>query len=240
MPTLTLTVLSLRYSSWSMRPWLALTHAGVRFETKTVELPGMGQADAPSLAERRKLGSVRGLFPVLHVDGQPIHESLAICEYAADTHPEARLWPVDPLRRAEARAISCEMLSGFGDLRRELSCHLFGRVLELKPSAAAQADIARVFEIWRDKLTQSGGPFLFGHFSIADAMFYPVLTRFRTYGVTLPAELTAYAEALESHPPVRALVERARLAPRITHYDDNLRRLGGNPDATLRPIGTGA
>lgn len=233
MPTLTLTVLSLRYSSWSMRPWLALTHAGATFETNTVELPGMGQANAPSLADRRKLGSVRGLFPVLHVDDRPIHESLAICEYAADAYPAARLWPADALARAEARAVSCEMLSGFSELRRELSCHLFGRVPALEPSSAAQGDIARIFEIWREKLARSGGPFLFGHFSIADAMFYPVLTRFRTYRVAIPPELAPYCEALESTPAVRALVERARLAPRITHYDDNLRRLGGDPDATL-------
>lgn len=234
MPNLTLTVLSLRYSSWSMRPWLALAHAGATFETKTVELPGMGQANAPSLGDRRKLGSVRGLFPVLHVDGRSIHESLAICEYAADAYPEAQLWPADTLARAEARAISCEMLSGFGDLRRELSCHLFGRVPALKPGPAAQADIARVFEIWREKLERSGGPFLFGRFSIADAMFYPVLTRFRTYRVAVPAELAAYTEALDSHAAVRALVERARLAPRIAHYDENLRRLGGDPDAALQ------
>jgi glutathione S-transferase len=223
-----------------MRPWLALTHAGAKFETQTVELPGMGQPNAPSLADRRKLGSVRGLFPVLHVDGRPIHESLAICEYAAETHPEAQLWPADTLRRAEARAVCCEMLTGFGDLRRELSCHLFGRVPSLEPSAAARADIARVLEIWRDKLAESGGPFLFGGFSIADAMFYPVLTRFRTYRVELPAELSPYADALTGHAAVRALVERARLAPRILHYDENLRRLGGDPDATLRSHGLGA
>jgi glutathione S-transferase len=239
MPTLTLSVLSLRYSSWSMRPWLALTHAGAEFETRTVELPGMGQTNAPSLAERRKLGSVRGLFPVLHVDGRPIHESLAICEYVADAYPDAGLWPTEPVRRAEARAVCCEMLSGFGDMRRELSCHLFGRVPALQPSGAARADIARVLEIWRDKLAESGGPFLFGGFSIADAMFYPVLTRFRTYRVEVPAELAPYADALDEHPAVRALVERARLAPRIPHYDDNLRRLGGDPDATLRSTALG-
>lgn len=234
MPNLTLTVLSLRYSSWSMRPWLVLTHAGAHFETKTVELPSMGQANAPSLADRRTLGSVRGLFPVLHVGGRAIHESLAICEYVADTHPEAQLWPADALARAEARAISCEMVSGFGDLRRELSCHLFGRVPALQPSPAAQADIARVFEIWKERLARSGGPFLFGRFSIADAMFYPVLTRFRTYRVAVPADLAAYAQTIDSHAAVRALVERARLAPRIAHYDEHLRRLGGDPDAVLQ------
>jgi glutathione S-transferase len=233
MPRLTLSVLSLRYSSWSMRPWLALTHAGASFETKTVELPNMGRPNAPSLAERRALGSVRGLFPVLHVGSAAVHESLAICEYVAEAFPHARLWPADPLRRAEARAISCEMLSGFGNLRGELSCHLFGRVPSLRPSAAALEDIARVFEIWGEKLESSGGPFLFGDFSIADAMFYPVLTRFRTYRVAIPATLSAYAAALDSHAAVRALHAVARAAPHIASYDERLVQLGGDPDAGL-------
>ena len=233
MPTLKLNVLSLRYSSWSMRPWLVLTHAGAKFETATVELADFGTPNAPPLAERRKLGSVRGLFPVLRVDGTPIHESLAICEYVAEAYPQAALWPADPVRRAEARAISCEMLSGFGDMRRELSCALFGRVSGFTPGAAAQADIARVFEIWGEKLERSGGPFLFGPFSIADAMFYPVRTRFRSYGVAIPTSLAAYVQALDSYPAVRTLVELARTAPRIAAYDAALRKLGGDPDAAL-------
>ena len=233
MPTLTLNVLSLRYSSWSMRPWLALTHAGAKFETVTVDLADMGTPNAPPLAQRRKLGSVRGLFPVLRVDGTPIHESLAICEYAAEAYPQAALWPADPVVRAEARAISCEMLSGFGDMRRELSCGLFGRVPDFLPGPAAQADIARVFEIWGEKLERSGGPFLFGRFSIADAMFYPVRTRFRTYGAAIPASLAAYVQALDSHPAVRTLVELARSAPRIAAYDAAMHKLGGDPDAAL-------
>ena len=235
MSKLKLTVLSLRYSSWSMRPWLALTHAGVAFETETVELPHMQRAgDTTSLAQRRSLGSVRGLFPVLRVDGTPIHESLAICEYVADTHPAARLWPEDALRRAEARAICCEMVSGFTAMRGEMSCHWLGRVPSFKPSPAARADVDRVFELWNEKLDRSGGPFLFGRFSIADAMYFPILTRFRTYGIALPQPLAAYAEALEAHPPVRALLERARTEPRIPIYDDALRKLGGDPDAALR------
>ena len=187
MSKLKLTVLSLRYSSWSMRPWLALYHTGAPFETETVSLPHMArQSETTSLEQRRAMGSVRGLFPVLRVDGTPIHESLAICEYVADAFPDAHLWPAEPLHRAAARAICSEMVSGFSAMRNELSCHLFGRVPSFKPTAAARADIERVFEIWSEKLEQSGGPFLFGRFSIADAMYFPVLTRFRTYGVELP------------------------------------------------------
>jgi len=235
MSKLKLTVLSLRYSSWSMRPWLVLYHTGVPYETETVALPHMArQSEETPLAQRRALGSVRGLFPVLRVDGTPIHESLAICEYLADAFPEARLWPAEPLQRAAARAICSEMVSGFGAMRNELSCHLFGRVPSFKPSEAARTDIERVFEIWNEKLEASGGPFLFGRFTIADAMYFPVLTRFRTYGVELPRSLAGYAEALETQPAVRALVAVAATAPRIPVYDDYLRRFGGEPDAGLQ------
>jgi len=235
MSKLKLTVLSLRYSSWSMRPWLVLYHTGVPYETETVALPHMArQSEDTPLAQRRALGSVRGLFPVLRVDGTPIHESLAICEYLADTFPEARLWPAEPLQRAAARAICSEMVSGFGAMRNELSCHLFGRVPSFKPSDAARTDIERVFEIWNEKLEASGGPFLFGRFTIADAMYFPVLTRFRTYGVEVPRSLAGYAEALETQPAVRALVAVAATAPRIPVYDDYLRRFGGEPDAGLQ------
>lgn len=246
MPRLKLTVLSLRYSSWSMRPWLALTHAGAAFETETVEVDGLaspGQGKSPPvatpisgdlLARRRAKGSVRGLFPVLLVDGAPVHESLAICDYVADAYPDAMLWPDDVVERARARAISCEMLSGFASLRTELSCHLFGRVPRFSPSAAAEADIARIREIWSGCLDRSGGPFLFGRFSNADAMYYPVLTRFRTYNVRLDEGLAGYAQALEDLSAVRALLETARQAPRIDVYDAYLRKFGGDPDAALR------
>jgi glutathione S-transferase len=234
MSKLKLTVLSLRYSSWSMRPWLVLYHTGAPYDTETVELPHMARrSEDTSLADRRKLGSVRGLFPVLRVGDTPIHESLAICEYVADTFPDARLWPAEPLLRAAARAICSEMVSGFSAMRNELSCHLFGRVSSFRPSEAARTDIERVFEIWSEKLEASGGPFLFGRFTIADAMYFPVLTRFRTYGVDVPRSLAAYVEALEAHAAVRALITVAATAPRIPVYDDYLRRFGGDPDAGL-------
>ena len=234
MSKLKLTVLSLRYSSWSMRPWLVLYHTGVPYETETVTLPHMErQSETTSLEQRRAMGSVRGLFPVLRVDGTPIHESLAICEYLADTFPDARLWPAEPLQRAAARAICSEMVSGFSAMRNELSCHLFGRVPSFKPSEAARADIERVFEIWSEKLEASGGPFLFGRFTIADAMYFPVLTRFRTYRVEVPRSLASYTDALDTQPAVRALIAVAATAPRIPVYDDYLRRFGGDPDAGL-------
>jgi len=246
MPRLKLTVLSLRYSSWSMRPWICLTHAGAVFDTHTVKLPHMQRREDSSggsenrtkvestpLQERRKLGSVHGLFPVLHVDEISIHESLAICEYVAEAYPDAYLWPQDILERARARAISCEMVSGFATLRNELPCHLFGRIPAFSPTAGTQADISRIFEIWSECLERSGGPFLFGRFCIADAIYFPVLTRFRTYGIPLADSVADYAQAVEALPAVEALISRARTEPRIPLYDGYLSGLGGDPVAAL-------
>lgn len=239
MPPLQLTVLSLAYSSWSMRPWLALTHAGVDFETRTVELPEMQRqgdgddaslAEVPSasLAERQQMGSVSGLFPVLQVGDTRIHESLAICEFVAENYAPT-LWPSDPLARGRARAISCEMLGGFMNLRGELSCHLFGRVPGYQASSGTQQDLMRIFTIWRECLQASGGPFLFGAFSIADAMYFPVLSRLWTYDVAIPEDLQAYAHNLRNAPAVQALFATAEQAPAIPIYDHYLRGLGGDP-----------
>lgn len=243
-PELRLHVLSLRYSSWSIRPWLALTAAGAKFETETVVLPdlavqsnaqGQGLIDLKQdqLASRRAQGSVVGLFPVLRVDGTPIHESLAICEWVADTFPEASLWPEDRLERARARAICCEMTSGFSNLRSTMSCHVFARVPVFRPDAATAIEIERVREIWRGSLARSGGPFLLGTFGIADCMYFPVLTRFRTYGIALDSALEGYAARLESHSAVLAWRAVARNAPAIPIYDEAIRRLGGDPNADL-------
>ncbi len=228
-----------------MRPWLALTHAGADFVTDTAEVT-LGRQTAPdeddaslakiaarTLDERRAKGSVTGLFPVLHVGDTPIHESLAICEWVNEAFPEAGLWPEDGLARARARAIASEMATGFTNLRTQMSCHLFARVSGVRPSAGTASDIARVFEIWNEALDRSGGPFLFGRFGIADAFYYPVRTRFRTYGVALPERLAAYAEALDSLSTVRALEALARTASRLPAYDDYVRALGGDPDAGL-------
>ena len=245
MSNLRLVVVSLRYSSWSMRPWLALTHAGATFETETAEVElgrqSLGTGDDAALAKiandevaaRRKRGSVVGLFPVLHVDGEPIHEALAICEVVNERFPAARLWPEDGLARARARAISTEMATSFSNMRMNMSCHLFGRVPTYAPNAATQRDVDRVLEIWRGALERSGGPFLFGNFGIADAMFFPVRTRLRTYGVAIPDDLGAYVRALDELPAVRALCEVARRAPLVPVYDAYLRGLGGDPNAGL-------
>lgn len=234
--------LSLRYSSWSIRPWLALTAARATFTTETVELDDLhiqGSDDGPALAavsadqlERRRMsGSVTGLYPVLYVDGSPVHESLAICEWVADTYPDARLWPEGLLDRAGARSVCCEMVAGFQNLRARMSCHVFARVPNHVPDAAIDADIRRIFEIWSRALDRSGGPFLFGSFGIPDCMYFPVLSRFRTYGVKLDAGLETYAQKVEAHPAVDAWRQAASSAPSVPVYDDYIRRIGGDPEA---------
>ncbi len=245
MPALEMVVISMRYSSWSMRPWLALTHAGVPFTTRTVQ-PTLGHQspvdgtttggpDALSdLGRRRTMGSVTGLFPVLWVGDVPIHESLAICEWAHEERPQARLWPADRLERARARALACEMASGFTQLRTHLSCHPFARVKGFAPDTATRAEVDRVHELWSEALERSGGPFLFGHPTIADFMYFPVVTRFDTYGIPWPRHLRAYADAMWALPAVQAWRTLAVEGPRIPIYDAYIEGLGGDPNGALR------
>jgi glutathione S-transferase len=225
-----------------MRALLPLLHAGADVQAKTVTLEMTRQGDpepemdaehyvrlaAKRLAARRALGSVTGYFPVLIVDGEPIHEALAICEWTAERYPEAGLWPRDAMARARARALSAEMASNFLNLRRNMSCNVFARVPGFVPDGPTRVEITRVFELMRDALSASGGPFLFGDFGIVDAMYFPVLTRFETYAVVLPPELRPYADAMKALPAVTRWRELALRAPPIPIYDDYIRRMGGD------------
>jgi glutathione S-transferase len=238
---LELAVVSLRYSSWSIRAWLALTHAGASFETRTAELDlarqqatvGVMHSEVTDRSERRSLGSVTGLFPVLWIDQEPVHEALAICEWTAEQYPEAALWPDDALLRAQARSLACEMASDFSNLRAKMYCHVFARVPGFHPDPDTRQEIERVFEIWTTCLERSGGPFLFERFGIVDSMYFPVLTRFATYGVQLPRHLRAYAEAMHTSAPVLAWRELARKAPTIDAYDSYIMELGGDLNAAF-------
>lgn len=210
---------NLNYSSWSMRPWLALKHAQLPFRTFDV-----GLRTADGWKERILSFSGAGKVPVL-VDGSlSIHESLAICEYVAELAPDARLWPEDAQLRARGRAISCEMHSGFSALRQAMSTNLRAGAARAPQSPAVDADIARVLDIFRASLSTANGRFLLGDFSIADCMFFPVVSRFRTYGVPLPEEVTAYSAALFELPFVQELEALAQEAPPIPEYDAALGR----------------
>ena len=185
------------YSSWSLRPWLALKQSGLPFEESVIRLREVG-----TRAEIFKY-SPSGKVPCL-IDGETIvWESLAICEYLAEAVPS--LWPADRRRRAEARAISAEMHSGFGALRQSLPMEIDASKPYVERRAEVRADIARIVAIWQScrERFAVGGPFLFGEFSIADAMFAPVVWRFITYAVELPAESRAWVETMTALPAMQ-------------------------------------
>ncbi|HEY5924074.1 MAG TPA: glutathione S-transferase family protein [Kofleriaceae bacterium] len=206
--SLTLYVGSKRYSSWSLRPYLALAHTGAQFDCKTILLD---QDDTKAnIAKVTQAGRV----PVLHHDDLIVWDSLAICEYVNELYPDAKLWPTDRAARAKARAVSAEMHSGFAPLRRDMSMDIGANLAGKGHSPEALADARRVLAIWRDALTASGGPFLYGGFSIADAMFAPVTTRFVTYGVDLDAQCRAYVDAVHALPAMQQWIADAAKEPK--------------------------
>lgn len=215
---LRLVVGNLNYSSWSVRPWLALKWASADFRVHDVGLKTEADWKARILAF-----SGAGKVPVL-VDGSlSVHESLAICEYVAELYPGAGLWPADRQLRARGRAIACEMLSGFAALRAAMPMNLRGRARNLPSQPAVQVDVARVLEIWEASLASAGGPFLLGAFSVADCMYFPVVARFRTYGVVLPGWAREYSQRLFELPLVLELEALAAQTGTIEEYESALR-----------------
>jgi glutathione S-transferase len=203
---LTLYVGSKRYSSWSLRPYLALAHSGAPFETKTIFL------DRSTTKDEIAKVTPAGRVPVLHDGDLVIWDSLAICEYAHEL--SGNLWPSDRAARARARSISCEMHSSFVALRQNMPMDICSNKAGQGHVPDAIADARRVQAIWREALTASGGPFLFGGFSIADAMFAPVATRFRTYGVDVDAQCRAYMDAIFATPAMQAWQRDAEAEPK--------------------------
>jgi glutathione S-transferase len=197
------------YSSWSLRPWFALRQSGLAFDEERVPM------NTPEFAERVRAWSPSGRVPVLRHDSLVIWDSLAICEYLADAFPERRLWPSDRAERGHARAISAEMHSGFQTLRGQMPMNVRALGRKVPATAELDADIARVSAIWRGCRERAGarGPFLFGDFTIADAMFGPVAFRFATYGVALGPLERSYAEALRATPALRAWADAAAREP---------------------------
>jgi glutathione S-transferase len=194
------------YSSWSMRPWVAMTAFGIPFEEIRILL------DRPDTASRIAEVSAAGRVPVLLAGEITIWDSLAICEYLAEQFPEMNLWPQDVVARAMARSICAEMHSGFPELRNAMPMNIRASFPGKGRTAGAQADIGRISEIWEECLARFGHrQFLFGDFSIADAYFAPVVMRFRTYAVTLAPALQAYCDRVTSQPAVAQWV-RAALA----------------------------
>ena len=195
-PSLQLFIGNRNYSSWSFRPWLALRAAGIPFTQTVIPLY------LPNSREQLRARSPAGKVPIL-TDGEvTVWESLAIIEYAAEKFPDAALWPHDQRARAAARAIAAEMHAGFLPLRRACPMNMRRGVGKLELNAEAAADVARIDALWADARTRfgAGGPFLFGRFSGADAMYAPVVSRLHSYGIGVGAASAAYMEAVMALP----------------------------------------
>jgi glutathione S-transferase len=204
------------YSSWSFRAWLFARHTGAPFREVRIPL------DQPDTREQIMKYSPAGKVPVL-VDGDmTVWDSLAICEYLAERFPAARGWPQEPRARALARSVSAEMHSGFMALRSEMPMNCRGRRAGVTPSAAAKTDIARITSIWETCRARHGaeGPWLFGRFSIADAMYAPVAFRLYCYGVGVPGAAAAWQQTVFAHPAVREWVSAAKAETEIIAADE--------------------
>ena len=190
----TLVIGNKNYSSWSLRPWLALRKASIAFDEVKVFL------DKPDTKKRILEHTPAGKVPALVTGGQTVWDSLSICEWAAEQAPG--LWPKDAADRAHARSISAEMHSGFMALRAALPMNIRATGRKVPATPELEADIARVLSIWTGCRAAHAdkGPWLFGDFSIADAMFAPVATRLRTYGIALDETAAAYIDTLFSDP----------------------------------------
>jgi len=211
MTTLTLIIGNKNYSSWSLRPWLAMRQAGIDFTEIRIPL------DLPETRQQLLQHSPSGRVPALRHGDLLLWESLAICEYIAERFPDRQLYPADPAARAIARAVSAEMHAGFSDLRHNMPMDCRSRYPGQGMTPAVHQDIERITALWYTCRQQFGadGAFLFGSFGIADAMYAPVVSRFITYGVKLDPLAQAYADAIWALPAMQAWVSAATLETEI-------------------------
>jgi glutathione S-transferase len=211
MAEFTIYIANKNYSSWSLRGWLVLKHAGVPFSEVLIPLR------EPTTRTEILRYSPSGRVPALRHGNVTIWESLAIGEYLAERFPARRLWPEKPEARAVARAVSAEMHAGFAALRSHLPMNMRSSFPNRGVTPEAQADINRITALWRDCRKRFGesGPFLFGHFTVADAMYAPVVSRFRTYKVEIDDEAQRYGDAIWALPSLQEWLAVARNEPMI-------------------------
>jgi len=214
MSELTLVLGSKNYSSWSLRPYLALAHTGQPFREVVIAL------DQPDTAANISQYSPSGRVPALRHGTLALWDSLAICEYLAETFPQARLWPQEREARAVARSVVAEMHSGFSNLRQNMTMDIRARKPGKGRAPGVAEDIARIQALWADCRARfgQGGPFLFGNFSIADAFYAPVVTRFVTYEVELDAVSRAYRDTILELPALKTWTEAALKEPPVQRY----------------------
>lgn len=216
MSRLKLVIANKNYSSWSMRPWVLMRETGIAFEEVLL----------PFADDNRVIGiealSPTGKVPVLWIDDEPVWDSLAIAETLAERYPDRQLWPASATARHVARSACAEMHSGFQNLRRQMPMNLRDAHPGKGRTAESERDIARMVALWESCRARfgDGGEMLFGRFSIADAMFAPVATRFRTYAVALPPVADAYCRAVLELPSVRAWCEDGRAETAFVPADE--------------------
>ena len=213
MADFTLVIGNKNYSSWSLRGWLMAKIAGIDFEEVMVPL------DLPDTAASIKKHSPSGKVPVLMHRSLAVWESLSIAEYLNDLKPEAGLWPAAVAARAHARSVSAEMHAGFAELRSNMPMNIRASYPGKGMTPAVRADIERITGLWRDCRKRFAGAapkddgFLFGAIGAADAMFAPVVTRFRTFGVQLDSDAEAYCTAIMAYPAMKEWIEAAKHEP---------------------------
>ena len=217
---LTLIIGNKNYSSWSMRPWIAMKVAGIPFGETVISL------DAPDFKARVGAVSGTGKVPVLSDGNVHVWESLAILEYLAEKFPAAGLWPQDATARAHARSIANEMHGGFLPLRRHLPMNMWRPVIKRELTPEAAANVKRIETMWADcrarfgQKAESNGAFLFGRFGAADAMYAPIVARLQTYGVDVGAATRAYMESVMALPAWREWYAAALKEPWVLAEDE--------------------
>ncbi|OGB00304.1 MAG: glutathione S-transferase [Burkholderiales bacterium RIFCSPHIGHO2_12_FULL_61_11] len=214
------------YSSWSMRPWVLLTQAGIAFEEVKLRFDSF-DPDSRFKAEVSRVNPA-GKVPVLDDDGFVVWDTLAIAEYLAERFPDKQLWPRDVKARARARSVCAEMHSGFAALRSACTMNIEADLsaagqLIWRDKPAVRADVARLVAMWRELLAEHGGPMLFGDFSIADAFFAPVCMRLKSYALPVPADITAYMERLSELPGVKAWIDGALAENDFREFEEPFR-----------------
>ncbi len=217
------------YSSWSMRPWVLMTELGIPFLEKKLRFDfSEGSAYRQEVAHY----SASGLVPVLMDDGLAVWDSLAMAEYLHEQHPQAGVWPADRAARARARCLAAEMHSGFGALRSHCPMNIEASLPDVGERIWAEqpgvrADVARIEAAWADALQAHGGPFLFGAFSAADAMYAPVCMRFISYALPLSDTARAYVQRVASSAGVMAWVADARAEQDFLDFEEPYRTQRG-------------
>lgn len=206
---ITLVIGNKNYSSWSLRAWLALKMTGEDFTEEVIPL------DQANSKEQILRHAPSGQLPVLKRGQIVIWDSMAICEYLAETYPDAKLWPADPAARAVARAVSAEMHAGFQALRRNMPMDARESLPDRGMASGVQDDINRISAIWRDCRRRFGSDtgFLFGHFTVADAMYAPVVLRFNTYKPAIGEDAQAYCQTILEMPEMQSWIAAAKKEP---------------------------